>query len=382
MSDSYRRPSAETLRWVEETLGPGARVAAVSRLYGGVTAYMDRLTITVADTGRCYDVVLRRWHSGEWFSGVIDREAAALAALTEYAVPAPELLGADRSGVLSGQPCLLMAALDGEPVLDEADFVDCLPKLVRTLVRIHDIDPEGLAPTDPHSPDSDSDRGWIKDRALARAVTQAADQASASSSFVFVHSDYQPFNMLWRGGMLTGVVDWAFAGSGWREIDVGHCRLALAVLFSADVAEMFLGMYEAEAGVRVDPRLDIRAHSTLGRTGSNSYPTNSPDAPTSTSPRCQTASRLYSVSLAPDLSKAAAQRQIGLDPMGCEPYPRGSVVIVAYACAGYGWVLGAGSGCCSGAGVLAGAGLAVRPIAVRWCRCVRVRPGRAVGNRS
>jgi hypothetical protein len=34
VSDSYQRPSAKTLRWVEEALGSGARVTAVARLYG------------------------------------------------------------------------------------------------------------------------------------------------------------------------------------------------------------------------------------------------------------------------------------------------------------------------------------------------------------
>lgn len=244
MLDSYQPPSGETLRWVEETLGPGAQLAAVSRLYGGVTAFMDRLTIAT-NSGR-YDVVLRRWHAGERFSGVIDREAAGLTALADHTLPAPRLLGADRSGVESGQPSLLMTALDGEPVVDQADFLDCMPQLVRTLAQIHDIDPGGLAPTDPHPPDADSARGWIKDRALASAVEHAATQASAPSAATLVHGDYQPFNFLCRDGRLTGVVDWAYAGRGWREIDVGHCRLAIAVLFSPDVAELFLRLYETD----------------------------------------------------------------------------------------------------------------------------------------
>lgn len=49
-----------------------------------------------------------------------------------------------------------------------------------------------------------------------------------------------------------------------REIDVGHCRLMLAALFSTDAAEDFLRMYEAEAGVRIDPRADIRALLDFG----------------------------------------------------------------------------------------------------------------------
>jgi aminoglycoside phosphotransferase (APT) family kinase protein len=81
---------------------------------------------------------------------------------------------------------------------------------------------------------------------------------------VLVHGDYQQLNVLWHGRRLSGVVDWTYAGTGRREIDVGHCRLALAALFSAESAETFLRMYEAEAGRRMDPRADIRALLTFG----------------------------------------------------------------------------------------------------------------------
>ena len=41
------------------------------------------------------------------------------------------------------------------------------------------------------------------------------------------------------------------------DVDVGHCRLNLAVLFSAEVAERFRLMYEAEAGRQVEPWWDV-----------------------------------------------------------------------------------------------------------------------------
>jgi aminoglycoside/choline kinase family phosphotransferase len=55
----------------------------------------------------------------------------------------------------------------------------------------------------------------------------------------FLHCDYQHFNMLWSRERLTGVVDWSEARLGPPEVDVGHCRLNLAVLFSAGVADRF-----------------------------------------------------------------------------------------------------------------------------------------------
>src|SRR5262249_11369565 len=63
---------------------------------------------------------------------------------------------------------------------------------------------------------------------------------------------------------LTGVVDWIEASIGPPDVDVGHCRLNLAILFSADVAERFRTMYEAEAGRAVDPWWDVHELLAFG----------------------------------------------------------------------------------------------------------------------
>ena len=54
-------------------------------------------------------------------------------------------------------------------------------------------------------------------------------------------------------------MDWGDAGSGPPDIDTGHCRLNLAVLFGAEWAERFRIAYEARAGRRVDPWWDLYA---------------------------------------------------------------------------------------------------------------------------
>ena len=58
---------------------------------------------------------------------------------------------------------------------------------------------------------------------------------------------------------LTGVVDWIEACVGPPEVDVGHRRLNLTVLFSAGVADRFRALYEAESGHRVDAWWDVHA---------------------------------------------------------------------------------------------------------------------------
>jgi aminoglycoside phosphotransferase (APT) family kinase protein len=75
----------------------------------------------------------------------------------------------------------------------------------------------------------------------------------------FIHRDFQHFNFLWTRRRLTGVVDWGAASIGPPGVDLGHCRLNLAVLFSADWAEQLRLAYEAETGRSVDPWWDLHA---------------------------------------------------------------------------------------------------------------------------
>ncbi|GAA2759357.1 phosphotransferase family protein [Actinopolymorpha rutila] len=256
----YTQPPEQTLRWVETAVGADARVVRVSRLHGGLTATMDRLTVVAG--GRELDVVLRRWAGDqwqEWGPGLVDREAAALRALADHDLPVPRLLAADSSGRQTGVPALLMTALPGHPARSPTDIVDGVRQTATVLSRVHRVPAAGLAATDPHGFDERTIRGWTRDPGLASAVNEAVATAPESAHpQVLVHGDFQPLNMLWRDRALSGVVDWTFAGSGRRETDAGLCRLGLAALLSAEAAEDFLHWYEKEAGVRVDPRADLR----------------------------------------------------------------------------------------------------------------------------
>jgi aminoglycoside phosphotransferase (APT) family kinase protein len=93
-----------------------------------------------------------------------------------------------------------------------------------------------------------------------RAAIEVLRSPREQRSACFIHRDFQHFNLLWARGRLTGVVDWSVASSfAPPEIDVGHCRLNLAVLFCADWAERFRLAYEAETGRSTDPWWDLHA---------------------------------------------------------------------------------------------------------------------------
>ncbi len=264
MADRYQPPSERVRQWVESALGSRARIVATSRLRGGLTADMDRLTVGVG-SGQV-EVVLRRWSDHLWGSGLVDREAAGLTVLADQDLPVavPQLLAADASGDNAGEPCLLMTALPGASLPTPSDFIGCAEQTAVMLARLHAVDATGLAHTDPHGFDERRIDAWIRDPGLAQAVKEATAEPVASSPQVFVHGDYQLLNMLWQGPRLSGVVDWTYAGAGSRAIDVGLCRLSLAVPYSPPAAESFLRQYEAEASVTIDPRADIRSLLSFG----------------------------------------------------------------------------------------------------------------------
>lgn len=114
-----------------------------------------------------------------------------------------------------------------------------------------------LPPSDAAAdPKLDPDLDWLDDPGLA-AEARAVIATSSTDPPALLHGDYQHFNVVWRDGHLSGVIDWPLGGAGNRGLDVGHCRLNLAVLFGVDAAMTFLDRYEAVAGSRISPSADL-----------------------------------------------------------------------------------------------------------------------------
>lgn len=253
----YTPPSQLALRWVESTVGSGTRVVEVARLRGGLTAAMDRLLVVTGSAEK--QLVLRRWIvDDEDTAGIVGRESDALEAIAGSTVPAPRLVDRDDDGSQTGNRCTLTTTLRGAPELAPAALESWLHQLALTQANIHALAVE--VPT--HWPgwfDRDAPLDWIPDAALREEARTVAAGGRAGRDEVFAHGDYQHFNVLWEEGRLSGVVDWPNAAMSSRGGDVGHCRLNLAVLFSADVAERYLLDYESAAGTSVDPATDLQS---------------------------------------------------------------------------------------------------------------------------
>ena len=240
----------------------GGRCAGLG---GGRRTSVDRRDVRLhgpLDEPRTY--ALRWWEQpGEWPAICLLRQQSVLDALLDSGLPVPRVVASDPD-----VPAALTSWLPGEIDLNPADPARWLTSMADTLAAIHAVPaPGGLPPScfaaDPAdqslprvvSTIVDPQLDWIDDPGLA-ADARALLGTRFTDSPVLLHGDYQHFNLVWTGGRLTGVIDWAFGGSGDRGIDTGQCRLNLAVLFGVEVAMSFLDRYEAAAGVRVSPAVD------------------------------------------------------------------------------------------------------------------------------
>jgi aminoglycoside phosphotransferase (APT) family kinase protein len=252
------RPNPETRAWVGDIVG--GRVVAARRLTGGTTSVVQSMTVEDA-RGRREHVVLRRYTQPdtEKTPSFIEQEARTLTQLTGTRILAPRLIAADPSGEhTGGVPALVMTQLPGRLDLAPRELERFIRQMAEQLARIHDTPIEGR-PYDRAVQPDEYRIPTVSDRSIWLRGLEVMHMGQPAYESCFLHRDYQHFNMLWSRGRLTGIVDWPFASMGPREIDSGHCRLNLAVLFAPEWAERFRLAYEAETGRTTDPWWDIHA---------------------------------------------------------------------------------------------------------------------------
>lgn len=241
------------LDWVVEVMGDDAVVLSAKPLLGGVTSTMHELELLVGEKLR--QVVLRQFTSQEWLAeqpDLAEHEAESLTWAAVVDVPSPQLLGYRETDV----PCVLMTKLPGA-----VDLHPDVQQLARALVRIHErtaepFEREYFSYQNAAAFDVPS---WSERPDLWRAALQAVRGPRPESRICFLHRDFHPANVLWQDGAVSGVVDWVNACRGPAGVDVGHCRLNLAMLHGVELADAFLDAYVAEAGAafRYEPYWDL-----------------------------------------------------------------------------------------------------------------------------
>ncbi|MGE5590529.1 MAG: phosphotransferase family protein [Bacillota bacterium] len=242
-------------RWVLQSVGPESQISRVTPLAGATSSSLYRIGIEGRD--RAYSVVLRLFTDNEWLRHEPDlalHEAASLGRAGEVSVPTPELIAFDEDGASCRTPAVLMTEVPGAVDLRPRDLDAWLDRMAEALVAVHRV----AATTFPWTYRIYNDvrrlqpPAWSSLTDLWSEAIRLAQGPPPPVRPVFIHRDYHPVNVLWENDRLSGIVDWVNACRGPAGIDVGHCRLNLALVSGVDTANAFLAHYQARAGQRFD----------------------------------------------------------------------------------------------------------------------------------
>lgn len=241
------------VQWAERTIGP---VGSVRELVGGQTSTMLALT---PDAGE--EVVLRLISREPWRThgaGLTARESEVQRMLADTPVPAPRTLALDAVGRHCGFPAHLMTFLPGNLDIDHVGGA-VTDRLVDLLAAIHDVVP---------TIDVRAYQSWAWE---AKFVTPswATDPSLWQEAFAllrtdppafepcFLHRDFQPRNVLWDRGQVSGVVDWVETSIGPAWLDVAHCATNIAIVHGDEAADAFAASYARRTGREAAPYFDV-----------------------------------------------------------------------------------------------------------------------------
>ena len=231
--------------WIQHELG--VPVKSMSRLPGSTSSIL--YTVETEKSA----AVLRQIDNAEWFMeepDLVQHEASSLQKASAGGLPAPSLIAFDEKGEASGLPSLLMTKIEGKVELLPNDFTKWTDGLAKMLAAIHRVTANDF----PWVYASYTNREevkipeWTKKPAVWRIAFDRLHGDIPAFRETFIHRDFHPANVLWENGKVSGVVDWPNACRGPAGIDVGHCRVNLALLYGVEVADLFLTAYKKHVG--------------------------------------------------------------------------------------------------------------------------------------
>ena len=175
------------------------------------------------------------------------REARVLELLAPTGLPAPGVVAMDREGTDTVWPALLMTRLPGRRRFRPRDVQPWLDGLARLAARIHRAGvPLDALPAYRHWMEEPLLRPnwWTRAEVWDAAVEIFHAKAPAGPS-VFIHRDFHPGNVLWKGTRPSAIVDWLHGCRGPAGVDVAHCRLNLWRDLGPDAANAWVDAYRA-----------------------------------------------------------------------------------------------------------------------------------------
>ena len=219
---------------------PGTRLRDFEVMEDGHAGLTFGFAVASASDERRY--VLKIAPPGVRRSGNTDvhRQAPLLRALREAGLPVPDVPFADPEETALGSPYIVMDRLPGRTFVIWTPHPEFTPdqttavwtQTAQALAAIHKFDWRTRLPDwNHHAALEDQtgfwsrilaksdDEGWKARGAQLAAALEATRPAPGPIGLV--HGDYQPGNVLFENGVLTGVIDWELAFIGPQTLDVG-----------------------------------------------------------------------------------------------------------------------------------------------------------------
>ncbi|WP_183072719.1 phosphotransferase family protein [Oceanobacillus bengalensis] len=244
---------SRVMNWVINNVDATAKAHSAYRLKGSTSSTLHLVKLVVNQKEK--EVVLRQFDNKEWLKqepDLVIHEAESLRIGTRVSIPTPEIIAYDETGIVNGIPMVLMSKVEGKVKLDITDRQAWLKGLADALVRVHEVDDVENLPWR-YFPYNQQVGGhipsWTKVPEVWDKAVSIIKRPFPAYKKCFIHRDYHPTNVLWQGNRVSGIVDWVNACLGPRGVDVGHCRVNLAMLYGVDVADEFLKAYTNAAGV-------------------------------------------------------------------------------------------------------------------------------------
>ncbi len=249
----------EAVEWLAHQLHCNPNDLTIKRLKGSTSSSV----FFIQCPDNTHRFVLRVLDNQTWLAEEPDlaaHEAAALQEAERAVLPAPRLVAYASDEVGFHAPVVLMTFVAGRIELAPTKFQTWLDALARELAHVHKhkaksfgwmykswVNRQALAPP-----------AWSRNPHLWERAIKLWNSGEPRFDAVFLHRDYHPMNVLWAGDAISGVVDWINACRGPAGIDVGHCRLNLAMMYGVDAADSFLEPYiNVAEGFKYNPYWDI-----------------------------------------------------------------------------------------------------------------------------
>lgn len=256
--------SDRMLNWIIKSIHDEATVQSIVRLKGSTSSILHNVCLSVGQQN--INVVIRQFNDEAWLQeepDLVIHEANSLRWAEKASVQTPKIIAYDETGEMCGSPAVLMSTLDGKVNLKPADFNRWVQELAQALMSIHNVPAHDFA----WSYFSYQDVAawplptWSRETDMWKQLVEVAQGPAPDVEPCFIHRDYHPANVLWQDERISGVVDWVNACYGPPGVDVGHCRVNLAMLYGVETADAFLSAYEQHAAPKFSyaPYWDIIA---------------------------------------------------------------------------------------------------------------------------